>query len=460
MDPIWYPYLVADKDNSLLRDYPDALAGGDKRKLVVARDYHGERKMIKQFAVFDSVGSFYRYQRQLSQRNFYEVVHGPQKPHFDVEGVDVKSSKWEQTQQDLLRAVISVMEQLGHPLDLSRDVLLFTSSAKVKMSLHLVIDNYYHLDHLEAKSFYQMVISKMTDSSLVDGAVYSATQQFRILWSEKLGSGRPKYLVDKWSLDGRDIVYMGESTSSDPKLSQLEASLLTVVRGTHLPVPRARIYPSPSEHDFDGELTQEIVKLVIGRATDMYKGEFPFSVRQVKGSLIVLKRRRPSECKFCQRTHQSENPYLTVSREGDIFFYCRRAQAEGLKYCQCLGNIHDTEGPIPELSPIDLPEPLLALSSIDYRLAKLKPRKPSIGVARIDHSGYIAPERNSLVSPSRSQSSDPPSLSAPRVFIEPTKPYSSSVTGPSPIDSYPTGSYPQLNRLSSARDKFASCSSK
>lgn len=49
-----------------------------------------------------------------------------------------------------------------------------------------------------------------------------------------------------------------------------------------------------------------------------------FKVRNVVGSLIDLDRCRQSKCLLSQRVHESENAFLTVKENGEIYFHCRR----------------------------------------------------------------------------------------------------------------------------------------
>ena len=80
------------------------------------------------------------------------------------------------------------------------NVLIYTSHGGNKRSIHIVLNKLAHTDHTEAKLFYNEVCKEITiytkaiytkDKYLdfIDPAVYKSNQQFRVLGSQKVGSG-------------------------------------------------------------------------------------------------------------------------------------------------------------------------------------------------------------------------------------------------------------------------------
>jgi len=130
-------------------------------------------------------------------------------------------------------------------------------------------------------------------------------------------------------------------------LIQLEESLLTrtdnckhLYRPSDQPQPqpvKQKKFQNPSklQHDFD-EIT--ITKEDARKALEMYASVisggkvqitdpiFPYRLVQIQGGLLLLRRRRPSKCPICNRTHEKENPFLfVVGAEKAVYFHCRRA---------------------------------------------------------------------------------------------------------------------------------------
>jgi len=92
-----------------------------------------------------------------------------------------------------------------------KDIILFQSHGdrKVKYSYHIYVDNYFHLNNTEAKIFYNMVFGLIPEQyhQFIDSSVYSKTQQFRLIGSQKEGSNRPKTPIFEYILNDKDYYY-------------------------------------------------------------------------------------------------------------------------------------------------------------------------------------------------------------------------------------------------------------
>jgi hypothetical protein len=392
---VFYPSLNRVDGNSLLRAHPNAIKDS---KLIISRDEGNRDKRWKSFAVFDNLYHFAKYQKEIRDRYFYEVIPADsrQKPRFDLDGGAIDRDTWLRVVEELITSIVELMNKLGYRITLDNDIVLLSSDGKGKRSLHVVIDHYYHNNNKEARKFYELVTRNMVNRSYVDGAVYSSCQQFRIIGSRKLGTDRVKRLVRTWRYRDTVIDYRYDtepSTIEAREITELEASMLTYVTGAYLDLKDLTPEdPSLTKDLGSNDLDREEAIRVVERASKLLGAEFPYKFRDVKGSIISLKRIRPSSCKFCSRVHEKENPYLAVSPEGMIYFYCRRAQSEGRRFGQWLGEIEMAEQPEVEPSPIrtflpvQLEKPVNPLipSTIKLsdtlpkvRLAKYKERKPA-----------------------------------------------------------------------------------
>ena len=141
-------------------------------------------------------------------RNFYEVIlgHQAQKPRFDIDAdltnIENKQEIIDST-EDVLNCLFDCISEilLEHNIPYNRQInlLVFPSHGPNKRSYHVVIDGYCHLNNVEAKAFYQLVMehiaSKITYNSdviVIDPKVYSYLQCFRLFGSTKLGKNRIK----------------------------------------------------------------------------------------------------------------------------------------------------------------------------------------------------------------------------------------------------------------------------
>ena len=165
--------------------------------LIVAWSYHdvSSGKVFLLFSHFKSYLEYGIYQLKLPphERCFYEIILGEstQKPHFDI---DIKSSTGsiidgESIKDNLIDGIVKVLSDKGININIATDILIYTSHNEKKQSYHIVVNNYCHANNIEARAFYDAVMDHVdpiyTEAGWIDKAVYSPTQQFRIVGSQK-----------------------------------------------------------------------------------------------------------------------------------------------------------------------------------------------------------------------------------------------------------------------------------
>ncbi len=331
----WYYRFIKPLDgkstNYLLKDHPiDTL----KEKLLI----HMTAKS-RLFTIFNSYLDFAKYELNFKPRDrcFYETIIGDfyQKPHFDID-VNLKEDSLDNSDKiidNLIDSIKKVLERKSVVLDLNRDILHFTSHGKTKQSYHIIIDNFFHHNNLEAKAFYNHVISEMDDKykKFIDASVYSSKQQFRIVGSQKLNSNRPKILSEQWLYKNELIKYQytEEPTSDKHKMIlQLEASLIshtTTCKFFPIFVGKTRKIFTDNRALTNNEIKYCLNLLASHGGMNYTSPNFPYKFQKVQKSLIVLKRIKPSKCQICQRIHDHENPYLVVNNDNNVYYHCRRA---------------------------------------------------------------------------------------------------------------------------------------
>lgn len=407
-DRRYYYHLLA-RTNGLLADYSSTIV---KNGLITAyqRNYKKDGKMVpsRLFTLFTSVDDYileekYR-KREKKPLYFYEIIlgHQPQKPHFDVDiecsdpevlealvfltAMENNITKSEELKKlvktigrqganilisNLIKAVNSVMVDLKIHMNLNTDILLyqshgskFKSGAKYeKFSYHLLINNYFHANHLEAKKFYNLVIQKimaqMTEKYLaqaervekligkeianevkraidtlircIDGAVYSSIQNFRILGNTKAGQKRYKSQIFTIDYMNSKLPFRKRKLYRD----QLTDSLITHVAGCDYILGLAEVRDKIIRDSLDLDDKIEEVKTLFN---EKYSRIFltskpPFKFSHYSSGVINYKRTSPCHCPLCNRKHENENSYLTVSNGSlNVYFHCFRADSDpGLK---------------------------------------------------------------------------------------------------------------------------------
>lgn len=346
----WYYRLKPKKDDrtnrtqlGLFSDVPrDMLVNN----LIVSLSHHNSdtNKVDRLFAHFKSYLEYGIFQLKLEEheRCFYELILGEsnQKPHFDID-IDNPDIEGDEIRDALIDSIIKVLKDKNVEIDVSQDILIFTShgtnnEGKKKQSYHIVVNNYCHANNVEAKAFYHKVIDHVPENmkKWIDAAVYSPTQQFRIVGSRKIGSKRVKTFQPSWKFHDQQIEYQYPEEPDSPNhefVMQLEASVVGFTGNCKfLPPfePRAdQIKHYEESEDVTRDEAKDAINL-IGAAgkISITDPRFPYKFLGINGPIVMLKRTKPSRCKICQRVHEHENPYLLViGDEKSVYFKCRRA---------------------------------------------------------------------------------------------------------------------------------------
>lgn len=345
-------------------------------------------KDVRLYSMFESYIEFAIFSRKISpeNRSFYEIVLAefPQKPRFDIDvntkdypnlaqqpivltdGTQITSldQLGELLKDTVIELMIAVLADKGVRVDISKDVLVFTSHGPNKRSYHVVLNNYCHYHHKEARALYDMTMARVPEhlkcvvkAPQVDPAVYSSKQQFRIVGSQKIGSGRPKTFAPVWRYKGQEIRYKYIEEPADDNhalMLQLEASILTHTSScdllpTLLDPNDEGLGKMMSKARYDTEnismaLAKKALQLVAtAGGSTIDDRRFPYAIEGIKGGIVCLKRTRPSKCGICCRVHEHENPFLVVaghedSPEKGVYFYCRRSPHNKRLY---LGKLED-----------------------------------------------------------------------------------------------------------------------
>lgn len=305
-----------------------------------------EGNPIRIYAFFESYVEFFRYFQEFepADRSFYEIIFGelPQKPHFDIDidadnfNQSYPNESWdlgaETLRTALIQACIDVLTSLKMPFNLQRDLLLYTSHGPTKRSFHLVLNNICHDGNREARAFYDAVVAQIRIltqnkyAEFVDRGVYSSRQQFRMVGSQKVGSGRPKVFHAQFEFKGQVYEHIYTETTTDPEIQGLiitYESMVSFISGCSF-IP-SLVPPRPYGGTNLSELP-DLDRTVVSQCLTMLQEKMnpcPFTVIGIKGHVISLHRLRPSHCPLCLRQHEHENPRMYLSN-GKIFWDCRR----------------------------------------------------------------------------------------------------------------------------------------
>ncbi len=373
----WYYRLIEQEDSnfkisgykntskSLLGEYPKIITN---KNLVVqwnAPLLTSKKKNQRLFGLFDDYIDFGNFLLKLPKKDwcFYECIfEGPQLAKFDIDASidDFPDLDFGNVIHELVKSILKVSEEYNLGIKIN-EIVLFVSHGPKKQSGHVIIKNHYFVNNKESKNFYELVVNMMTKYEyVIDPKPYNRIQMWRIIECSKRNANRPKKLVRRWTYNDQTINVRYPSKPINPShkfIMKLELSLVSNIKGS-VPFPRliedvdtddvlyksvGTLYKGKSMQDYDDiRLMEEDVNKImdmLGEKIGKSVGDsrFPFKIRSVVGSMIVLNRRQLGKkgrfkCPACERPHKNENSFLyVIGRERKIYYNCRRTDGNAKK---------------------------------------------------------------------------------------------------------------------------------
>ena len=362
----WYYYIKSKPGRPCLRDANPSFDG----KIVVCLEVLRPQWEItnaaargvdlgptkRHYTTFDSPTALYHYMGKLRKAcegeeedllTMYEVFFGDQaqKPHFDL---DAKPDRVEALYPEMTteaaadRALEALLDALAavltatHPLDPARQLLVYSSHSPVpggKRSFHVVVDGLCCATNSEAEALYQRVVGRMAfGRELVDHAVYSSLQNFRLLANHKAGDTRVKQMVDSFRFRGATVVHQPTEDAYGRGRVPIEEHLVPLHLLTRSLVGATggcALLPSYCEgRPRKAYPSCPVAAAAVDAGLAALKAAQPelyasFEYEEVQNGLALLRRTCPSHCPLCGRTHEHENSFLSF-RGTSAFWHCRR----------------------------------------------------------------------------------------------------------------------------------------
>lgn len=355
----------------------------------------------KLFAVFETYVEFYTHCQNYRSEDlgFFEIILGqrPQKPHFDVDidqetfdkvccyqfdpdplvNFDISASWIKDT---LITCIGQELASKNVRCTLEENLLLFNSHSAVKRSFHIVLANLSHPNAREARAFFEAVMVRFRlvcpYPRFIDHRVYTSRQQFRIVFSQKYGSNRPKLFCPVFTHMGLTYHHTFIQPPARPELASLvllRDSLVSFTAGcSQLPTWYVetnkyanRVTGVDSNlpvnmRQGDLEIT-ETMRLRCMELMHAAMDDSMFEYVEVnENNQIILARRGESMCPKCKHTHSSNNPYMFI-KGNKVFWNCRAAPDNKSLNIGLLNPDRDCyDRPIlgVELKPEEAPEPI------------------------------------------------------------------------------------------------------
>ena len=321
----WFRYLKPNpKSKSCLLSYYNPTTDS----LIVAKQSRSTTKTSFTFAYFNNYIEFYRFQLSIPihEKHFHEVILSqPQKARFDI---DISSSSielYQETLDSLIDSISQTIQSLELSFSISTDILVLTSHGNTKKSCHVILPNLYHLNNKDAKAFFDTIINLIPQHlrPSIDPSIYSSTQQFRMLHSSKFETHSPpriKKLESQWLYRNNIIKYTHPDDIGNQEIFIFYSSLITTTDNlTLIPLYNNK----PNQLDINIQIPEKFIHDIITLCSK-HINPFPFKFRSITNNMICLDRLNPSYCSLCKRTHEKDNPYIILTTNKKLYFYCRR----------------------------------------------------------------------------------------------------------------------------------------
>ena len=347
----WYKKLINGDEDALFKKI-DVKESDIPICLEEKHPIEGE-KPIKNFAKFTSEYDLLMEIKNtpVHKRCFYEIIRGGhyQKHYTDIDCTledDPFTDPYPHSIEEKLNiAKLLPIEYRDAILKLKpeiklEDIMIFNSNSNKKRSFHIIVDRWCFTSATQNKEFFNEVMEQipLPHRKYFDNRMYKCHQQFRIFLSTKCGKDRYKLIdpMSTWKCN-----YSGLSSFQLLK-EMFNASLITstssscrIIQYKYL----EKINYLPSRDMENNEL------LACINIFKKFKYSSSFDIMELKSALIPLKRKCPSYCDVCCRTHDNENGYLYLTFNNDLYFNCRRTDDSTL-----IGNIYsDNESTSNEL---------------------------------------------------------------------------------------------------------------
>jgi len=265
------------------------------------------------YYLFKTYDNFEFWYYDLEDKTMHEVIFGesPQWLKFDIDAskdfidslnVDAQD-KGKYILESVTEAISDVM-QTYYDVELGEDDFsIATSIGPEKFSAQVIIKNYAVDNNREAAHLTKLLIEDHLLESLrpcVDAGVNKSIQNFRLLYSHKVGS--------TWVKVPCGHGYLKEFIISHPQ----------IIVCCHWLAPRV-----PAATDYEGDVADYSVNQILEMVAPYLVGQ---RFDKVWNNVLTFKRTTSTYCELFKRNHNSDNTVFITVHETVVFLHCRRSE--------------------------------------------------------------------------------------------------------------------------------------
>lgn len=305
-----------------------------------------ERGFVKrEYIIFPSPFSLYRELMKTPDhlRHFHEIIRGGkmQKIYIDIdmplEDDEIGTKFYHSAEEKLIisnnivrECMIAIMKCRAQIKEV--DILVLNSNSSTKRSYHIIVDRWCFPSATQNKDFFYEMLEHipLPWRRYFDHQMYSSIRNFRTYMSTK-NDGSRILRVDPQS------TWRSDEEINDTMALNKEiflASLVTMVDCckllTFTPKEKDENVPSRDVNNKEIQLMLAVFKTLPESSS--------FEPNGMKGSSLLMRRKAPTYCPMCEKTHHKQNVFLFMTYNNDVWMNCIRGTKS-----RKLGNIDDFE---------------------------------------------------------------------------------------------------------------------
>jgi len=247
------------------------------------------------YYLFETYDDFEFWYYNLDDKTMHKVIfgHNPQRLEFNIDAskdfIDGLNVEAQDKGEYILESVI--------------DFSIATSIGPEKFSAHVILKNYAVENNREAMHLTKLLIEDHLLEPLrpcVDAGVNKSIQNFRLLYSNKVGS--------TWVKEPRGRGYLKEFIISH----------LQMIKPCHRLAPIA-----PAATEFEGDVADNAINQVLEMVAPYLVGQ---QFDKKWNNMLTFKRTKSTYCELCKRNYNSNNTVFITVHETVVFLHCRRSE--------------------------------------------------------------------------------------------------------------------------------------
>jgi len=325
----------------------DEVPHSDLHLFATDHIYPNTTKVSKQFFRMNYVDFFQRlFVTPLHERTFYEYVNTlNRKIYFDLEwefleeNLHIVEPQFDTIRDCVLMGIQTELRSKNVDYKPERDCIIESSHGPGKLSLHIIINNFYfdRLDNLQyfvaavrnyiPKNLWHYIKpNKTTPSETLDTCVYNSSRQFRVIWNTKLGKNRFLDIDPITPMEARFPRLPGDPDNISEELQKLrlfEACMITFTSNCKLLPDWAPANDTKVIKYVPIQLTSAQHQFMIDAfRSSTYANIFGIGNPYHDNSYYLIPFNKPWYCDGHKRYHDSNNALLCYGNNNSIFIRC------------------------------------------------------------------------------------------------------------------------------------------